>query len=130
MEAVQVYPPRVHKGVGSAQQGTDPDPSQGRRGQSGTIFTMLPASARLFIERMRTNQQVENVRRAGWSVRLHLPLVQYRCKCALYNEHRHELQGKKFGYTDQYTTLRVQDGPVFKLSPVQLKAIVNQARSA
>jgi hypothetical protein len=119
-DLVEVHPPRPSKVEGQA---TSPRREGRKRGTAGTVFTMNPASAISFMSQLRKQEVVGRLRSMGWSIRLQLPVEQYRCKCALYNEHTALLQGKKFHYVDQYTTMVVEGGVVFKLSPAQLLAI-------
>jgi hypothetical protein len=120
VDLVDVHPPRAPKVEGQA---TSPRREGRKRGTAGTVFTMNPASAISFMSQLRKQEVVGRLRSMGWSIRLQLPVEQYRCKCALYNEHTAFVQGKKFHYVDQYTAMVVEGGVVFKLSPAQLLAI-------
>jgi hypothetical protein len=124
-DLVDVHPPRwasKEKGQATSSQATSP--REGRKmGTAGTVFTMNPASAISFLSELRKQDVAARLHAMGWSIRLQLPVEQYRCKCALYNEHKTHLQGKKFHFVDQYTTLVVEGGSVFRLSPEQLQVI-------
>jgi regulator of replication initiation timing len=113
---MQVYPPRADR--------------QGK-GAAATVFTMPPAAAASFLHDAHSpvihafggSLEADWLRKAGWSLRVHLPLVEFRCKCALYNEHREFLQGRKFHFRKQYTELVVEGGQVFALSPERVAAM-------
>lgn len=117
---IQVYPPKA--------QGTEQASTQLKQGV-GMVFTMLPVEAsRLFKQFKRRLPEhdctcAELLRRNGWSIRLHLPVEQYKCKCALYNLHKTQLQGKQFHFEQQYTKLVVENGPTYQLPAEVQKAI-------